>query len=71
VIEPSIVDIANVSASDQLAAADRELKLRRRVYPRWVESGKMTEAKARAEIAAMAAIVDTLTTLASGAGPLI
>lgn len=44
----------------QIAAAERELALRRRVYPRWVAAGKMKNEKAVAETAAMTAIVETL-----------
>jgi hypothetical protein len=41
-----------------LAWAERELGMRRRVYPGWVRQGRMAEAKAEAEIAAMQAIAD-------------
>ena len=44
----------------QIAAAERELAMRRRVYPRWIAAGKMKAEKAGAEYAAMAAIVETL-----------
>ncbi len=37
-------------------AALREVKMRRRVYPRWVAGGRMTQAKADEEIAIMEAI---------------
>jgi hypothetical protein len=49
-----------VEIGDQLKAAKREAALRRRVYPRWVEGKRMTQAKADDEIAAMDAIVETL-----------
>ena len=39
------------------ACIERELKMRRRVYPRWVENGKMTQADADREIAVMEAIL--------------
>jgi hypothetical protein len=52
-----------VSIEDQVRAAEREAALRRRVYPRWVGDGKMTQAKADAEIAAMEAIIETLKSL--------
>lgn len=50
----------NVSIDDQVAAAEREVRQRERVYPRWVEAGKMTQTKADHEIRAMKAIVETL-----------
>lgn len=46
--------------SEQLAAAQREEALRRNVYPKWISSGRLTQAKADHEIDCMAAIVATL-----------
>lgn len=43
---------------DKLAAVERELTLRRRVYPRWIEKGRMSGAKAAHEIAVLEAIRD-------------
>lgn len=48
-----------VTISEQLACAKREVGMRKRVYGRWVEAGRMTQAKADAETAAMEAIVAT------------
>ena len=42
---------------DKLACAQRELKMRRDIYPRWVEQGRMSQAKADFEIACMEAIL--------------
>lgn len=42
------------------ACAERELKMRERVYPRWIEQGRMTQQKADAETAMMRAIVEAL-----------
>ena len=42
---------------DKLKCAERELEMRRRVYPRWTEDGRMSAGKAAHEIAAMEAIV--------------
>lgn len=44
----------------QLECVEREITMRRRVYPRWVEAGKMTKAKADAEIRTMEAVAETL-----------
>lgn len=52
-----------ISIGQQIAAAGRELQLRERVYPRWVDAGTMTAEKARHEIACMKAIVATLQSL--------
>lgn len=46
-----------ITAADKLSCAERELKMRTRVYERWVSEGKMSAAKAAHEIACMAAIV--------------
>lgn len=44
------------TAAEKLACAERELKLRRRVYPRWIERGQMTQKLADHEIACMESI---------------
>jgi hypothetical protein len=44
------------TARDKWKCADRELQLRHRVYPRWVEQGRMTMAVARRELDLMAEI---------------
>lgn len=49
-----------ITIEEQLAAAERELKLRRRVYPRRVEAGQMSTNLARHETLAMEAIIETL-----------
>lgn len=49
---------AEVSNLDKLKCAQRELALRRNVYPKRLAGGVMTVAKASHEIAAMQAIVD-------------
>jgi hypothetical protein len=46
--------------AEQIACVDRELTMRRRVYPRWTEAGKMTKVKANAEIRALEAVAETL-----------
>jgi hypothetical protein len=43
--------------ADKLACVERELKMRQRVYERWVEDGKMSAGKAAHEIACMEEIV--------------
>jgi hypothetical protein len=52
-----------------LEAAEREAKMRASVYPRWIASGKMTEAKADHEVRCMIAIVGVLKALASDDPP--
>lgn len=45
------------SDDQKRACIERELKMRRRAYPRWVEAGRMSQAKADEEIAIMEAIL--------------
>lgn len=47
-----------ITAADKLRCAERELKYRRRVYPRMVQQGKMRAVEADLEIAVMRAIAD-------------
>lgn len=47
---------AIITSADKLACAERELKMRQRVYPRWVDAGKMSAGKAELEIEMMKAI---------------
>jgi hypothetical protein len=49
-----------VTWADQLACVERELKLRRRLYPRRVEVGRLSQAKADQEIRDMEAVAETL-----------
>lgn len=59
-----------VSLPDQLACVEREIVMRKRVYPNWVAAGKMSPAKADAELAAMRAVATTLRALpGSGVQP--
>jgi hypothetical protein len=46
-----------------IACAERELAMRKKAYPRWVNDGRMTQAKADAEIALMGEIAATLKAL--------
>lgn len=46
--------------SEMLASAKREWTMRQRVYPRWVEEGRMTFEKAMHEITCMESIVQFL-----------
>lgn len=45
-----------IDLRDMMACVDRELGLRRSVYPRWVSHGKMTQSRADREIEVMAAL---------------
>lgn len=48
---------APITPADKRACIERELRMRRRVYPRWVEAGRLTRQQADREIAVMEAIL--------------
>jgi len=45
-----------IDDSEKLKCIEREIALRRRVYPKWIASGKLKQEKADREIAVMEAI---------------
>lgn len=49
-----------VSIDRQIECVERELRQRAHVYPRRIEAGKMTQAKADEEVACMKAVAATL-----------
>lgn len=52
-----------IPLSQQRYAVLREIEMRRRVYPGWIAKGRMSQAKADKEIAAMEAVLKTLDAL--------
>lgn len=56
---------ASVSIDKQIACVERELKMRRSVYPRRVADGKMTDRQAAAQTWEMLAVLGTLRKLAT------
>ena len=54
--------------TDLLREIDREIELRKRVYPRWVEDGRMTEKKAAMHLALMRAVKQRLAGLIDNEG---
>ena len=48
---------------EQIKCVEREIAMRKRVYPRWVAAGKMKSEAAEHEIRAMEAVLETLTSL--------
>ena len=45
-----------ISSAEKLACLEREIAMRRRVYPKWIASGKLKQEKADREIAVMEAV---------------
>lgn len=52
-----MIEAKDITASDKLACVERELKMRKSVYPRWEEVGKISAGKATWELTVMEAIV--------------
>jgi hypothetical protein len=49
-----------LTLDDQIRCVEREIVMRKAVYPRRVVDGKMSQEKARHELAAMQAVLETL-----------
>lgn len=54
-----------IRTEDKLACAKRELAMRQRVYPHWVEQNKISAGKAEHEIECMKAILADYETMAA------
>lgn len=52
------------SMVDQIACVRREIAMRKNVYPKWVESGRLKDLEAKREMARMQAVHDSLERLA-------
>jgi hypothetical protein len=52
--------MATFTDEELAACAEREVTMRRSVYPRWVRLGRLKQDQADREIAVMAAIVERL-----------
>jgi hypothetical protein len=50
--------------AEQAACCEREVGMRERVYPKWIQSGRMKAAEAQREIDRMRAAAKTLRALA-------
>jgi len=61
--------VSTFSLADQIAELKRELALRRRVYPRWVENGKLSYEMSTHRMGAMQAAVETLEKLQAKESP--
>ena len=59
-----MADLFPPTLAEQIACIERELGMRRIVYPRRIADKKMSQAKADKEIAAMEAVLATLRKMA-------
>jgi hypothetical protein len=55
---PRSQDMPEYSDAEKLKCLMREIAMRERTYPRWIEAGKMTILQADRELAVMRAIAD-------------
>ena len=53
-------DLFPSAIEQQIACVEREIRMRERVYPRWVQNGKMSHDFARHELETMQAVLETL-----------
>ena len=53
-------DLFPVTPAEKVACIEREIAMRERVYPRWVEQGRMTQSKADSELRIMRAVLEGL-----------
>jgi len=60
--------MSEISLFKQIRCVERELWFRRKVYPKRVAVGSMTQEDANKEIAVMQAVKDTLVELYGGSG---
>lgn len=60
-LNPGVARVAApVPLEDQIACVERELAMRRNVYPRWVKQGKLSQTNADIEMRRMEAVLATL-----------
>ena len=55
-----MTDLFPITIAEEIAELERELGMRRHVYPRLVGAGKMPQAKADRQIALMASAIESL-----------
>ena len=55
-----MTDMFPCTIEEQIAEVERELELRRRNYPRWVETKKMSQSASDLHMRRMAGVLNTL-----------
>ena len=53
-------DLLPITLPEMLAELEREIALRKRVYPRWVQAGRLSAAKAERQIEVMEQLAEYL-----------
>jgi hypothetical protein len=62
-----MVEMFEPTVSEQIAELKRELAMRLRLYPQWVESGRMAQVTADRQLARLVAAVQTLSKIQKAA----
>lgn len=50
----------NITLEEQYLEVQREIAMRRRCYPRWIDQGTLSEAKAGRQLRTMEAVLETI-----------
>ena len=58
----------SASLAEQIASVEREIRMRERAYPRWIEQRRMIAKTAEHEIACMRAVLASLQQIAAREG---
>jgi hypothetical protein len=61
--------VQQVTIDEQIAEVRRELAMRNKVYPKWIEAGSMKKSKADFQILAMEAVLISLQETAKQTSP--
>jgi hypothetical protein len=63
-----VAELFPPNLAEQIACLEREIVLRRRLYPSWVRAHRLSQPKADREIACMEAALASLRRLEAGGG---
>ena len=61
--------VQQITIDEQIAEVKREIAMRNKVYPRWIESGSLPKQKADFQILAMEAVLISLQVIAREKAP--
>jgi len=61
--------VQQITIDEQIAEVKREIAMRNKVYPKWIEAGSLPKAKADFQIRAMEAVLISLQDLAKKTAP--
>lgn len=61
--------VHQITIDEQIAEVKREIAMRNKVYPKWIEAGSMKKSKADFQILAMEAVLISLQTIAKETAP--